>query len=287
MTEVFELALGDQLICLLSLLFRQPYGDSSIIFFHFSNLLFGLPFSCRLGFYCQTHSTLFCALKGVKHMTVQRIYETNLDFETVKAQILRNRKDFQYRGDVDAMKLLSFRLPAFPANLIQLTPKKQFLMLHGLRPYSFLQDLRIMKALVQGLRDRYPKGIQFKLYKERIPSRDKDVMIEREHMISRFHRVEIRVLQSGREERHQAFLSAWWRITKNNEQLRSEFAEDMNNAMAQWLCLDGICCTLDGSIIPFSPGSVIPIDQRFSSLQSLRDLENTFAQILQISGFLS
>ena len=219
-------------------------------------------------------------------MTVQRIYQTKLDFVTVRDEVLKNRSIFSFRGDLYEMKLLSFRLIEFPTNLIQLTPKNQFLMIHGLKLCDFLQDLKIMKALSSGLRDKYPNGIQFRLYKQRVSSKDEEELIEKMSMIARFHRNEIRCLQSGGEERHQEFLSAWWRITRNNEELRAEFAEDVNNIAAMWLCLDGVRFTQDGSIIPFSPGSVIPVDES-SGLPSLQNLENTLAQILMNSGFLS
>jgi hypothetical protein len=206
-----------------------------------------------------------------------------MDTDTVENEVLRNKNYFRFKNN---QKILSFYIHAFPENLIQLTPKQNLLMLHGMEPYAYLQDIRIMKALVCGLGNVYPEGIQLRLRSENISSKDKNEMIEKEQMISKFHRNEIRVLQAGGEKRHQEFLSKWWQLTRNNEPNRADFAKGINDFAARWLLTDGIRLIQDGSIVPCAAGCVFPLDQ-YSNLKSLEDLEKTFARLLMSSGFLS
>src|SRR4030067_3532744 len=92
----------------------------------------------------------------------QRLYETNLDFQTVEDEVLKNDR-FEFKGDE---KLLTFRLKEFPDNPLQLSGPSRLLWLHGTKPFRFLLDLRIARTLAKELKATYPDGISFKLHNE-------------------------------------------------------------------------------------------------------------------------
>jgi hypothetical protein len=99
----------------------------------------------------------------------QRLYSTNLDYEKFKALILENPKNFILRCDLGSEKgekLLSFRLRKYSNNTLQLTPKQVILMVHGIKPNEFLLDLKILKEFASLLKNLFPEGVNFKLYKE-------------------------------------------------------------------------------------------------------------------------
>lgn len=205
-----------------------------------------------------------------------RIYETNLDYATVEKIIQENSSQFQFRNLEG--KLLNFRLPEFSGNLLQLSGPKHFLLIHGLKPYDYLRDLQIMKALSSKLSKKYPDGITFKFYKEVPFSPDWKEMHRLGSYVSNWYRSMENLLRSGGKERRQTFLSAAWRRYENNEGLRAEFAESMNNTFSFGICNNGFCMKPDGSLIPDTHGPLY---------QTAPELLNQFVSRILQSGFYS
>jgi len=172
-------------------------------------------------------------------MVVQRIYETDLDMETVRGEILRNQTDFGFVGD---SRLLSFRLLGFKDYLIQLSPRRHFLMIHGLQPHGFLRDLQITMELARKLSSSYPNGISFKLCRERIPAQDWKGMQKAQQKLSMF-------LMRGEQSR-KAEINQEFRTIESSEEERGVFAEELGNVAADMLCMNGFTWKRDGTLEP-------------------------------------
>jgi hypothetical protein len=209
----------------------------------------------------------------VQTMVVQRIYESELDFETVRNKILKEENNFQFKND---LRLLSFNLTDFPDNLLQLTPRQNYLMVHGLKPYDYLRDLLITKTLAANLCEIYSAGISFKLFKEVIRSSDKDEIIKREQLMTRWYRSALNFHRSGGEEKLQSFLNALWKRDKTNEELRKELAEELNNALSYAVCRNGFCWKPDGTLLASERGLYYQRAPELMKVQVKLLIENGF-----------
>ncbi len=206
---------------------------------------------------------------------MKRIYETTMSVENVKDAKKKEAEENTNHLrllNTEKTKTFTFSLSKFPENKLQLSPKKQAranLLIHRLKPYIFLQDLRIFRELAGVLE----KPISFKLDLEMPQSKDDVNELENANLAFISY-----LLKS--EEKRKKHSATYFEELLGNKKLKVEFAETMFNALAGWFCFSGICWTPDGLFKQDTPDSTY---QRFPSLKVL---DNLYVEILLSSGFL-
>jgi hypothetical protein len=203
---------------------------------------------------------------------MQRIYENDLDYDTVRKEILRNSSQFTFKNDE---KLLSFYLPEFPENLIQLTPKKHQLFLHNVKTDNGLRDLQIIRALAAKLSNSYPNGANFKICKEVAFKPDLEEKNKKYELINHWNLRLMNLLRDGGKAAEQAVYATALKEQSNDEKL--EFSEDANGIFAYGLCSNGFCVKPDGSMFPAHSGLFY---------QRAPEIIEDYISCLQESGFL-